>query len=1035
MRLVVVLLAMLANAFSAGAQTANISDIRVVDGRVWPGEKITISYEVEFDRSVEFDTSTYRVLGFSDGSGTLGYRWSITGPDNVVWGGSRAKFNASNSQITSGTHIVAGHTFEVVSDSLIECGISQCLPIKIRILRFSPGQRVVAEQTELVPVHNGTIDDSQVAVNPIEEDHPAMPVGEIGSGQGPLSELSFDWGITNLSIERTDLTGVLFSPGDSFLLKATLTRSGANPATMPGVILSCVDSELETRIDNTTAFNYAENPLEVQFKCRVPNNLPESQKWYTAVVRLRSLSDEKDFDADQSNNLAYLEIPIYPKEDGLADVSVNLTLMDQDKQNIGFKPGERVKAWLSTTGTEAAKKHIGDLALIIGEDQYWPDYDPIRTSRDSSGNTTLIPREQSVTITLPDFEHFQGQDSSVHRVEYYLTKNDGDKTYRQFDNDPTNDRGVLKIRIDVSGNPGADDQCQQDCYARCEETIKSSVSNFDAICTQSPQLTLCSNNKTSSDAELLYCKRSACRTPEAEKTCQPSDLPISRTDDPIFSTPPRGISEPDGAITTTPDSEPAPIAQEEDDIVVAGSAGSGAVATIPPRCRWNACGWGDPHLVSFDGVAFDFQGVGEFWLARSEDHSIGLQARMEPYGRNVSVISAISLAVGDDEVAIYSNRDVPIFLNGSPLELQAGIYNAYTAPSDLYIVRTGARAYEIVFPNNMKLRVTTSSYLNFDIMAPDMSALGLTGLLGSADGRPSNDFGLPDGEYIPHSRGNIGFDDLYKRFGNSWRISQEESLFIYADGESTETFTDLDYPAHQLTIDDLPDEDRERAAKICRDAGIINPRLLETCIYDVGFTGDASFTNDYAEMVAAPPQEITRGPATLSAPARVEAGSAVTARWTGPANEGDFISFASPDQAGGQYESYDWAKPGSNSVLLVAPGTPGEYELRYVLYTDREIMTRRQIMVTAAEAILSAPARVEAGAAITVEWTGPANRGDFISLARPDQTGGRYETYDWAKPGGAPVTLTSPEEPGTYELRYILYSDRMIVARIPIVVE
>ena len=98
-------------------------------------------------------------------------------------------------------------------------------------------------------------------------------------------------------------------------------------------------------------------------------------------------------------------------------------------------------------------------------------------------------------------------------------------------------------------------------------------------------------------------------------------------------------------------------------------------------------------------------------------------------------------------------------------------------------------------------------------------------------------------------------------------------------------------------------------------------------------------------------------------------------------------------------------------------------------------MTRRQIMVTEAEATLSAPARVEAGAAISVEWTGPANRGDFISLARSDQTGGRYETYDWVKPGGAPVTLTSPNEPGTYELRYILYSDRKIVARIPIVVE
>ena len=430
-------------------------------------------------------------------------------------------------------------------------------------------------------------------------------------------------------------------------------------------------------------------------------------------------------------------------------------------------------------------------------------------------------------------------------------------------------------------------------------------------------------------------------------------------------------------------------------------------------------------------MRFDFQAAGEFLLGKSDLLQTEIQARLIPWGasKRVSAVSALAIRANGSRLIIdvAKSRDRLIEIDGAAVYFPSAFDQTIYHPGGFDIARHRNGTIEIWTQQNVRVLVWVGSgYLNFDFKFPFYVEDQVVGLLGQIDGDTSNDFMTRAGQKIVHENGGLSYEELYRIFGDSWRISDEESLFDYASGESTQTFTDLTVPDRIVSIGDLDPDVRAYAESICRNSGVLEDWPLKNCIYDVGLSGDIRFAEGYS---------IASNIATLDAPRKVDAGSTITAQWTGPANEGDFISLARPDQAGGHYESYNWAKFGSNSVSLVAPGTPGEYELRYVLYNDRQIMTRRQIMVTEAEATLSAPARVEAGAAISVEWTGPANRGDFISLARSDQTGGRYETYDWVKPGGAPVTLTSPNEPGTYELRYILYSDRKIVARIPIVVE
>jgi RHS repeat-associated protein len=65
-----------------------------------------------------------------------------------------------------------------------------------------------------------------------------------------------------------------------------------------------------------------------------------------------------------------------------------------------------------------------------------------------------------------------------------------------------------------------------------------------------------------------------------------------------------------------------------------GKAGGTIVIIIPLGCFIGPvfCHSGEPHERSGDGVAFEFQGAGEFQMVASPDETVVIQARMEPYG-------------------------------------------------------------------------------------------------------------------------------------------------------------------------------------------------------------------------------------------------------------------------------------------------------------------------------------------------------------------------------------------------------------------
>ncbi|MCI2398489.1 VWA domain-containing protein [Aliiroseovarius subalbicans] len=182
-------------------------------------------------------------------------------------------------------------------------------------------------------------------------------------------------------------------------------------------------------------------------------------------------------------------------------------------------------------------------------------------------------------------------------------------------------------------------------------------------------------------------------------------------------------------------------------------------------------------------------------------------------------------------------------------------------------------------------------------------------------------------------------------------------------------------------------------------------------------------------VLARSPIEVTDTIATLDAPATAHAGEELVVNWTGPAYANDYIDVAATGEKAGKYEAYTYTREGS-PLRLQMPTEPGEYELRYVMTpSERRILTRHKVQVTAVDADLKAPDTAPAASELSVTWTGPAYKNDYIAVAKLEDGDNTYEAYEYTREG-SPLMLQMPTEPGEYELRYITQgTERKALAR------
>lgn len=279
---------------------------------------------------------------------------------------------------------------------------------------------------------------------------------------------------------------------------------------------------------------------------------------------------------------------------------------------------------------------------------------------------------------------------------------------------------------------------------------------------------------------------------------------------------------------------------------------------------------GDPHIVTVDRVEYDFQGGGEYTVMLDSDGT-EIQARHAPIATSftvgpnahtgltscVSLTSAVAARVGSHRVTYQPNLSGVPDPSGLQLRVDGVLTTVGGAGIDLgdggRITRTAtAGGIEIEFPNGTHLIVTpawwsvmSTWYLNLNISRTP----ALEGIMGDVqDGWLPR---LPNGTSLGPRPTSLTarYNDLYKTFGDAWRVTTVSSLFDYAPGTSTKTFTYAGWPptAAPCTVPKqtplqtlLPESQAQEACKRVRDPG-----RRARCVFDVRVTSDPGFAKTY----------------------------------------------------------------------------------------------------------------------------------------------------------------------------------------------
>ncbi len=170
--------------------------------------------------------------------------------------------------------------------------------------------------------------------------------------------------------------------------------------------------------------------------------------------------------------------------------------------------------------------------------------------------------------------------------------------------------------------------------------------------------------------------------------------------------------------------------------------------------------------------------------------------------------------------------------------------------------------------------------------------------------------------------------------------------------------------------------------------------------------------------------------AQLQAPASAAIGTQIEIVWQGPNNPRDFITLVTAGTPEGRYDTYKYTDKGSPLQLQV-PTAAGEYELRYLTGRGYKTLAAVPIRIDDSAASVKFTSPVRIGQPLRIQWSGPANPREFITVVPAGMTDGQYNAYTYVDQGN-PLTLTVPDQPGDYEIRYMTADSKRVLARAPL---
>lgn len=186
-------------------------------------------------------------------------------------------------------------------------------------------------------------------------------------------------------------------------------------------------------------------------------------------------------------------------------------------------------------------------------------------------------------------------------------------------------------------------------------------------------------------------------------------------------------------------------------------------------------------------------------------------------------------------------------------------------------------------------------------------------------------------------------------------------------------------------------------------------------------------TGQTKTVLARSPIEVTAAMATLEAPASALLGAPIPVEWMGPNHKGDYITIVPAGTPDGRSGNYAFTERGS-PLEVKAPPEEGAAELRYQTGQDNKVLARRPIVITKPKITLEAPAEIVEGGEVSITWSGPSNRGDYITVVPKNFPDGRAGSNNDVS-RGSPLRVQAPMGAGAGEIRYMTAQGARVIAR------
>jgi hypothetical protein len=187
---------------------------------------------------------------------------------------------------------------------------------------------------------------------------------------------------------------------------------------------------------------------------------------------------------------------------------------------------------------------------------------------------------------------------------------------------------------------------------------------------------------------------------------------------------------------------------------------------------------GDVHMVTFDGLHYDFQATGDFVLARSTQagDAFQIQMRAQPWqsNPNTSVATEIAAQVGHDVVSFTVGASATTVLVNGIADKAIGSTNTQQVLDGGHLTALSSTSFVLTWDTGETLSVTQpADYLSVSAtLGPQDGPGSVQGLLGPDAGQQS-DFQLPDGTVLAQP---LATATLLGTFADAWRVLPGASL-------------------------------------------------------------------------------------------------------------------------------------------------------------------------------------------------------------------------------------------------------------------